>query len=336
MNTISQKLDNTKTPMVSVIIPSYNSKKTIDQCLTAVLSALPADKEVIVVDDVSTDESPAIISKYPVSLFRLEKNSGPARARDYGVKKAKGNFLVFIDSDIIIQKDTIIELIKVIDDKQAGGVIGLSKSLSNDLVSCSFSVRSLGVSSVSDKRVREIASVGAGLTVYPRKVFLELKGYDEELRIGEDLDFNTRLKKAGYKQFLVPSAIAYHDHPSTIEGVARKWFQYGYWLFRVYLKHNQKTEASKILGYIFGNISLLILVIWTGNFLLLPFLFLLFFSPWLLYYGKSTVEFFIETREPRVLIMPLVHMTAILSRTAGFFWSMCSFCAKSAFRRKRN
>jgi glycosyltransferase involved in cell wall biosynthesis len=321
---MSQESAKTKKPLVSVIIPNYNSKKTINQCLASVLSALPADKEVIVVDDVSTDESPEIISKYPVRLFRLEKNSGPAQARDFGVKKSNGSYLVFIDSDVIIQKDTIVELVKVIKDKQAGGVLGLSTPLSKDLVSFSFVARSLGVSSVSDKKIREVDSVGAGLTAYPRKVFEELQGYDEEFRVGEDLEFNIRLKKAGYKQFLVPSATAYHDHPSTIEGVARKWFQYGYWLFRVQLKHNQKTEVFKILGWIFSTIFLLILTTWTGNFLFLPFLLLTFFAPWLVYYGKSTIELFIRTREMRVLIMPIVHMTAILSRTAGFFWSICS------------
>jgi glycosyltransferase involved in cell wall biosynthesis len=333
MTMISNKLKEVSNPLVTVIIPTYNAKKTIDQCLGAVLSALPEEKEVIVIDDCSKDETPSIVSKYPVSLFQMEKNAGPGRARNYGAKIANGKFLVLIDSDVIIEKQTIIEMLRVLEEKQAGGVAGLAFPLSHDIVSDSFGVRSLGVSSMSDRKIKVIASVGSGLTAYPIKVFREQGGYDENLRIGEDLDFNTRLTEAGFTQFLVPSAVGYHDHPSSFRGVARKWFQYGFWLFRVYLKHNQKVESLKIVGWVFGNIILLFLLFWTDNFLVAPFLVLLFFAPWIFYYGKNTFILLVKTRKARVLFMPFVHLTAIVSRTAGFIWSICNFYARRILRK---
>jgi len=307
---------------VSVVIPAHNSQKTIERCLTAVMEASPRNKEIIVVDDASTDNTYEIVSRFPVKLLKLNKNSGPAVARNYGFKQSTRDIVVFLDSDVIIMKGTLTALIEVLEEKCAGATGGLPRPLNSNFVSDSFMVRIFGKSPIAETVVREIGSVGGGLVAYPRRVLEELGGHDENLRIGEDLDLTIRLNKAGYKQFLVPSASAYHDHPSSVSTLARKWFQYGFWFFNICIKHRLKQEIIKILGWVFSFFLVLFVLLWSRELLLVPLLILIFWLPWLLYYGKFTIIFWKRTRKVKYIATPLVHQIMILSRTLGFLYGI--------------
>ena len=91
-------------PLVSVIIPCYNSASTITRALHSV-SCQSCDLEIIVVDDCSSDESATIVqkyaesSRYPVHLIRLDKNSGVSSARNAGLESAQGKYVTFLDAD---------------------------------------------------------------------------------------------------------------------------------------------------------------------------------------------------------------------------------------------
>lgn len=319
---------------VSVVIPAHNSQKTVERCLNAVMQASPEKKEIIVVDDASTDNTYEIISRFPVRLFRLNKNSGPGAARNYGFKQSTGDVVVFLDSDVIVKEDTLTALLNVLEEKRAGAAGGLPHPLRSNFVSDSYLVRIFGRSPIAETGVREIGSVGGGLVAYPRKVLEELRGHDENLRIGEDLDLNIRLRKAGYKQFLVPSASAYHDHPSSVSTLARKWFYYGFWFFRVCTKHHLKREILQILGWVFSIFLLLFVLLWSRVLLLVPLLILVFWLPWILYYGKFTIIFWIRTKKVKYLALPLLHQVIILSRTTGFLYALFKAARKSVLRKK--
>ena len=93
----------------SVIIPVYNSEKTIDRCLQSLLSQKRADVEIIVIDDGSEDRSGEILSKYAeknntLVLLRQE-NSGVSVARNTGIEKASGDYILFVDSDDFVSDD---------------------------------------------------------------------------------------------------------------------------------------------------------------------------------------------------------------------------------------
>ncbi|MBU2639816.1 MAG: glycosyltransferase family 2 protein [Nanoarchaeota archaeon] len=101
---------------ISIIIPNYNNKETLNQCLDSIKNLKNPPFEVIVIDDYSTDGSEKIV-KNPNKLIRLEQNGGPARARNIGAKNAKGDFLLFIDSDVLLEKNIIIEIEKILKNK---------------------------------------------------------------------------------------------------------------------------------------------------------------------------------------------------------------------------
>lgn len=109
-----------KTLKVSVVIPAYNEEKVIEGCITTLLSQTYPEKEIIIVDDGSTDKTIEIIKSYPVKLLQ-QSHKGPGAARNLGASQAHGKILVFVDADMIFDKRFIFDLVKPINlDKTKG------------------------------------------------------------------------------------------------------------------------------------------------------------------------------------------------------------------------
>lgn len=101
-----------KTPLVSIITPSYNSEKYLSQTIDSVLSQTYTNWEHIIIDDKSNDNSIKIIKEYKkkesrIKLIKLRKNQGSGIARNKGIKQAKGKFIAFLDSDDIWDKNKL-------------------------------------------------------------------------------------------------------------------------------------------------------------------------------------------------------------------------------------
>jgi len=96
---------------VSIIIPVYNGARFLKQCLAAVKKSSYSCYEIIVVDDGSTDESADMACQEGALVFQLPRRSGPAAARNYGATKANGDILLFIDSDVLIKRNTVARVV---------------------------------------------------------------------------------------------------------------------------------------------------------------------------------------------------------------------------------
>jgi len=99
--------DNNEAPLVSVIIPMHNAASVIKECIMGVLDSDYPHFEVIVVDDGSTDKSGEIVTVFKDVIYVKKKNGGSAAAKNYGTKFAQGEYLYFLDSDVVIFKKTI-------------------------------------------------------------------------------------------------------------------------------------------------------------------------------------------------------------------------------------
>ena len=104
----------------SIVIPVYNVKEYLDECITSVLNQTFKDFEIILVDDGSLDGSENICDlyskKYPETCFTYHRtNHGVLLSREFGVKKAKGDVILFLDSDDSLRKDTLEILNKIFE-----------------------------------------------------------------------------------------------------------------------------------------------------------------------------------------------------------------------------
>ncbi|NLY04319.1 MAG: glycosyltransferase family 2 protein [Campylobacter sp.] len=109
------------TNLVSIIMPSYDSEKFIAKSINSALSQTYSNLELIIVDDCSFDNSNDIIEQYAkqdsrVKLIKLDQNSGPAVARNKAIESANGDYIAFLDSDDLWDKDKIEKQLKFMQD----------------------------------------------------------------------------------------------------------------------------------------------------------------------------------------------------------------------------
>ncbi len=112
-------------PLVSVIIPVKNSSKTIGQCIRSVKRSYYKNYEIIIVDDHSTDDSVEIANSYKCNVIQVKDGNGANNARNIGASAAKGEILMFVDSDIVLRRETILGIVEALEENQLDAVVGV-------------------------------------------------------------------------------------------------------------------------------------------------------------------------------------------------------------------
>jgi len=198
-------------PFISVIIPNYNGAKTIGLCLEAAFNSANTNFEVIVVDDCSSDNSTAIIEKYPCRLIRLDERSGASKTRNTGARSSKGEVLFFIDSDCLLQPDTL-TIAATAHQKEGPGVIigGTYTWLPFD--QRFFSVfQSVFIHYSETKNLHNPDYIATHAMVISAGLFKTIGGFDEHfMPILEDVEFSHRLKEKGYRLLMDENILVQH------------------------------------------------------------------------------------------------------------------------------
>ena len=115
-------------PLLSVIIPVYNVEKYLSECLESVINQTYKNLEIICIDDCSTDSSGKILDGFAkkdsrIKAIRQEKNSGPSAARNRGIGEANGEYIMFVDSDDWIDRETCEKTVRKIYEENADVLI---------------------------------------------------------------------------------------------------------------------------------------------------------------------------------------------------------------------
>ncbi len=224
-------------PLVSVIIPTKNSARTLDACLRSIKDQSYKNIEVIVVDNNSADDTKAIARKYTDKVF----NYGPERSaqRNFGAKQAKGEYLLIHDSDIYFNINSVKECVALSQSEHCDAII--------------LPERSIGVGFWAKVKAFERSFyVGNDFIEAPRffkrAVYEKLGGYDENLYAGEDWDFAIRLREGGYKISRAKIFIEHDEGKMNLLGSSRKKKYYGQNLFDVYAKKHPE-EFKKQMSF---------------------------------------------------------------------------------------
>ena len=196
---MSQGTEIERIPRISVVIPTYNAARTLDQCLAAAFQSDYADYEVIIADDASRDGSAGIASRYPCRIVSLEENRGAAAAKNRGAAQATGEILFFTDSDVVIPPDALSIVAQDLRDKDLTGVVGLlSPSLPYDDFASQF--KNLWMHFTYARLPREVGLFYTSVASIRREAFDQEGGFDEGYHgasVTEDMDFGQRLLTAG-------------------------------------------------------------------------------------------------------------------------------------------
>jgi GT2 family glycosyltransferase len=217
-------------PYCSIIVPVRNRSIFTKACLLAVERSVPADKlpyEVIVVDDGSTDDTPALLtswclSRVNASLMRMRKNSGFARACNEGARMARGRYIVFLNNDTLPTPGWLEKMLELDAAEPQVGIVG-SKLLFPD-----GRIQHIGVAFDEEKNPghiyrgypsdirpakvsREYQAVTGACLLVNRELFWSVGGLDESYQNSyEDIDLCLKLRALGCRVLVCADSIIYH------------------------------------------------------------------------------------------------------------------------------
>lgn len=210
--------------MIRFIIPTYNAEKTIYDCLTSIL-AQDCEKEVIAIDNGSSDRTAEFIRKFPVQ-YLFEPVKGPSAARNRGLKRIDNfQYIAFVDSDAVLPTDWAVNAMNLLEkSSDIAGVGGPGKSIIKNSVSETFDHLLFNrTSGEKDSSVMNIATMDVMYKTACIKGLL----FNEKLLAAEDPDFNFHIINKGYKLIFSNKLWVYHHNPTKIKQVVKKWFSYG-------------------------------------------------------------------------------------------------------------
>ena len=185
---------------ICVIIPVYNGGPSFRKCLASVKALLPPPIEVIVVGDGDTDGSSQFAQEFGVNVLRFSSPGGPARARNFGASRAKGEIVFFVDADVTLPSDAIGRVAKVF--QQEPDLAALFGSYDDDPGETNFlsQYRNLLHHYVHQNGREDASTFWGACGAIRREIFLAMGGFDEMYVTPsiEDIELGYRLKRAGY------------------------------------------------------------------------------------------------------------------------------------------
>ena len=260
----------------SIIVPVFNRPDEVDELLESLLSQEEKDFEVIIVEDGSKVPCKKVCDKYANRLdlhYYYKDNSGPGQSRNYGAERAKGDYLLILDSDVVLPKGYIRAVSEELNREPAdafGGPDCAHESFTDTQKAISYSMTSFfttggirGGKKKLDKFYPRSFNMGIR-----RDVYQELGGFSK-MRFGEDIDFSIRIFKAGKHCRLFPEAWVWHKRRTDFRKFWKQVYNSGIARINLYKKYPDSLKLVHLLPMVFtvGTTCLLLLIL-SGLFLL--------------------------------------------------------------------
>jgi GT2 family glycosyltransferase len=225
---------------VSVVIPALNAASTIEGCLAALAEQTVLPGEVIVVDDGSTDSTPEIAQRMGAEVITQDRG-GAGAARNRGAKAARGELLLFTDSDCAPVPSWVESLVETLDANGVVAARGVTTSLQPEPAARFAQLE-------YDEKYRQLAQhesvdmVATYSAAYRRDAFWRFGGFDEGFlgATSEDQELSFRIADAGLTIVFVPGAAVRHHHHTSLRAYVRRKFWIGYAKARIGRHHPDK------------------------------------------------------------------------------------------------
>jgi len=274
----------------SIIVPVYNRPDEVDELLESLCSQTLKDFEVVIVEDGSQKPCKDVCDKYAGILdlcYYYKDNSGPGQSRNYGVERANGEYVIVLDSDVVLPKGYMQAVDTAITHHPSpitqhpspitsfGGPDAAHPSFTPVQKAISYSMTSFfttggirGGKAKLDKFYPRSFNMGIR-----RDVYQQLGGFSK-MRFGEDIDFSYRIVEAGYQPRLFPDAWVWHKRRTDFRKFFRQVYNSGIARINLEKRHPGTMKLVHLLPMVFtvGVIGCLLLAPFTYGLTLLPLL----------------------------------------------------------------
>ncbi len=346
------KMNNLK--VVSVIVPIRNEAAFIELSLGAVLAQdYPQNlMEIIVIDGMSDDGTREIIQRIIddqksksisensviCSSILLLDNPGKVvpTGLNIAIKYAKGDVIIRVDGHCVIDPNYIKYCVEMLKKTGADNVGGLQRAVSKKLVGNAIAMATSCPFGVGGARFHYSEKPGWVDTVYlgayRREVFDRIGNFDEELVRNQDDEFNFRLIQNGGKIWLDPSVRSVYYCRSSLRGLWKQYFQYGFYKVRVIQKRGAVPSWRHLIPAVF--VFCLFLTIFMALFTFKPLWGIVIIGP---YTGANLVTcLWVGRRNLRVLpVLPVAFLILHLSYGLGFLWGIWYWWRRKSNKRKK-
>jgi glycosyltransferase involved in cell wall biosynthesis len=209
-------------PLVTVVVPTLNTERTLARCLTSIRAQTYPQVELVVVDNCSTDATTVIACEHA----DVVTTCGPERSaqRNYGWRIGCGEYVIFIDADMVLADSIVAEVVDAFRaDPELGALV---------IPELAFGEGFLARCRALEKRLYLGDSRVEAARAFPRRVLDEVGGYEEDITGFEDWELPDRIRAAGYQVGRVPSFIMHDEGRIGLRRAFRKKRYYGHWLPR--------------------------------------------------------------------------------------------------------
>ena len=255
----------------SIIVPVYNRPDEVDELLESLTKQTLKDFEVIIVEDGSIKPCKDVCEKYANILdlhYYAKENSGPGQSRNYGAERSNGEWLIILDSDVVLPEDYLEAVEKSLASSTSiaawGGPDAAHPSFTPVQKAISYSMTSFfttggirGGKAKLDKFYPRSFNMGIR-----RDVYLKLEGFTK-MRFGEDIDFSYRIVEAGYMPRLFPEAWVWHKRRTDFRKFFRQVYNSGIARINLEKRHPGTMKLVHLLPTVFtlGVIGLLLITL---------------------------------------------------------------------------
>lgn len=255
----------------SIIVPVYNRPDEVDELLGSLTEQTEKDFEVIIVEDGSSVTCEKVCNGYKATLdihYFMKENSGPGQSRNYGVARAKGEYVIILDSDVVLPPGYIESVSDELEKAPAdafGGPDKAHSSFTDIQKAISYSMTSFfttgGIRGSKKKKLDKFYPRSFNMGVR-RDVYNKLGGFSK-MRFGEDIDFSIRIFKAGCKCRLFPESWVWHKRRTDFRKFFRQVYNSGIARINLYKKYPESLKLVHLLPMVFtvGVLFLLLLFV---------------------------------------------------------------------------
>jgi len=241
---------------VSVVIPAYNAGKYIVDCLDSVISQTVTPKEIIVVNDGSTDETRTIVQKYENKFDNIKciskKNAGLSEARNTGIQEASSEFIAFLDSDDMWLPEKLEKQLKLFDiaNNKLGLIYSAYKLCDQDGQAYQGNITAPYVKGDILSHLIEkgnlVSGSGSGVLVR-RSVFDDVGGFDSALKFAEDLDMWIRIAEKYHVDFVDEVLVVIRTHTASMQAQYTSHYSRFLANWPLYSKHSRYFTSRPCL-----------------------------------------------------------------------------------------
>lgn len=252
----------------SFIIPVYNRPDEVDELLQSMTHQTLTDFEVIVVEDGSARDCKEVCARYAGKLdlhYYMKENSGPGQSRNYGAERARGEYLIILDSDVVLPEgylQSVDDELRTLPADAFGGPDCAHPSFTPTQKAISYSMTSFfttggirGGKKKMDKFYPRSFNMGIR-----RDVYKDLGGFSR-MRFGEDIDFSIRIFKAGHACRLFPGAWVWHKRRTDFRKFFRQVYNSGIARINLYKKYPESLKIVHLMPAAFTAGTALLVIL---------------------------------------------------------------------------